>query len=530
LVANNPDLPVDPPLLQRAVIDAELLDRERRLANGLPEREDEPGPVIVELNIRHARGLPGAQARFVELYGRLIVANVTVGPSPIEITSGFWRCDLSVDHARVLVALDHSVDPGERSIHRIWMDHLVRRLIDRSSRTVKAEAARRLFNADGRDIVWAVVDSGIDATHPHFGTYSTLGAEVDGLHRDFTVAPGAAEKGDPLADAFGHGTHVAGIIAGGLPPGGPVELRVAEHLSLSASLGTAAEAFDLARLRDRDPELVRTRELEPLERREVRDPGRLDGIARRSRLVSLKVLNDQGTGRSSDVIRALRFVRENLNDDGRRLVVHGVNLSLGYDFNAKAFASGQTPLCVEVDRLVRSGVVAVAAAGNTGFGTITGLFGQREGTLLSSINDPGNAALAITVGSTHRDMPHVYGVSWFSSKGPTGDGRLKPDLLAPGERITSCAAGKRRRQMEQVFGGDQTPSSPVAFYIDDSGTSMAAPHVSGVAAGLLSIRREFIGQPEEVKRILLESATPLGRDRYFEGHGLVNLMRAIQLI
>jgi hypothetical protein len=47
---------------------------------------------------------------------------------------------------------------------------------------------------------------------------------------------------------------------------------------------------------------------------------------------------------------------------------------------------------------------------------------------------PGNAELAITVGSTHRDMPHVYGVSYFSSKGPTGDGRMKPDLVAPGYR------------------------------------------------------------------------------------------------
>ena len=56
-----------------------------------------------------------------------------------------------------------------------------------------------------------------------------------------------------------------------------------------------------------------------------------------------------------------------------------------------------------------------------------------------TINDPGNADLAITVGSTHRDMPHVYGVSYFSSKGPTGDGRLKPDLVAPGEKIISCA-------------------------------------------------------------------------------------------
>ena len=63
-----------------------------------------------------------------------------------------------------------------------------------------------------------------------------------------------------------------------------------------------------------------------------------------------------------------------------------------------------------------------------------------------TINDPGNADLAITVGSTHRDMPHVYGVSYFSSKGPTGDGRLKPDLVAPGEKIISCAAGTLKQE------------------------------------------------------------------------------------
>ena len=56
--------------------------------------------------------------------------------------------------------------------------------------------------------------------------------------------------------------------------------------------------------------------------------------------------------------------------------------------------------------------------------------------------DPGNADSVITVGATHRYMPHTYGVSYFSSKGPTGDGRIKPDLVAPGERITSCAAGE----------------------------------------------------------------------------------------
>lgn len=142
-----------------------------------------------------------------------------------------------------------------------------------------------------------------------------------------------------------------------------------------------------------------------------------------------------------------------------------------------------------------------------------------------TINDPGNAELAITVGSTHRDSPYTYGVSYFSSKGPTGDGRLKPDLVAPGERITSCAAGKA---LEKMHGPNPPPGLP--YYIDDSGTSMAAPHVSGAIAAFLSIRREFIGRPEQVKRIFLQSATSLGRERYFQGHGLVDLMRAIQSI
>jgi serine protease AprX len=74
------------------------------------------------------------------------------------------------------------------------------------------------------------------------------------------------------------------------------------------------------------------------------------------------------------------------------------------------------------------------------------------------------------------------------------------------------------------------PPRPVAAYIDESGTSMAAPHVSGAIAAFLSIRREFIGKPLEVKRIFLDSATGLGRERYFEGNGLLDLMRAIQSV
>jgi subtilisin family serine protease len=160
--------------------------------------------------------------------------------------------------------------------------------------------------------------------------------------------------------------------------------------------------------------------------------------------------------------------------------------------------------------------------------------------LSNTINDPGNAELAITVGATHRESPHTYGVSYFSSKGPTGDGRLKPDIVAPGERILSCAAGKKLQsavaELHKPDGPAATPaadgSTPPAkaYYVEDTGTSMAAPHVSGAIAAFLSVRREFIGRPLEVKRIFLESAIPLGRERYFEGHGLLDLMKAIQSV
>jgi subtilisin family serine protease len=235
-------------------------------------------------------------------------------------------------------------------------------------------------------------------------------------------------------------------------------------------------------------------------------------------------MDGQGNCRVSDVMRALVYVREQLNSAPKMLRVHGVNISIGYDFDAQMFACGQSPLCVEVDRLVRSGVVVVVAAGNTGYGELAARPRVTQVGLSNTINDPGNAALAITVGATHRDSPHTYGVSFFSSKGPTGDGRLKPDVVAPGERITSCASDGKCRQL-----GIDAPRGAAA-YVDDSGTSLAAPHVSGAIAAFLSIRNEFIQRPEDVKRIFLSSATSLGRERYFEGNGLVDLMRAIQSV
>jgi serine protease AprX len=198
--------------------------------------------------------------------------------------------------------------------------------------------------------------------------------------------------------------------------------------------------------------------------------------------------------------------------------IHGVNISLGCNFEPEWFASGQSPLCVEVDRLVKSGVVVVVAAGNTGYGTLKSSIGATSAGMALTINDPGNAELAITVGSTHRDMPHVYGVSYFSSKGPTGDGRNKPDLVAPGEKIISCATGNLK---------DEGAKNMQCDYVETSGTSFAAAHVSGAIAAFLSVKTEYIGRPEDVKKVFAESAESLNRLREFQGNGLVDLYAAL---
>ena len=385
---------------------------------------------------------------------------------------------------------------AERAIYHIWPDFPLKPLIDKSISTVKADAAHNAFAALGAGVVWAIVDSGIDGAHPHFRRHGNLRLAAPLAHRDFTAA-----RGDALIDRFGHGTHVAGIVAGQM---------------------TRAEGEIVAVRRHRD-ENGRATEVETT-------LATISGMAPRCQLLSLKVLDDDGrgngTGRSSSIIAALQYVHE-LNGHGRRILVHGVNLSVGYDFEPEWFACGQSPLCVEVDRLVKTGVVVVVAAGNSGYGYAQS---EHQGVVSAgmdlTINDPGNAELAITVGSTHRDSPHIYGVSYFSSKGPTGDGRMKPDLLAPGEKIVSCeAAGRRGGRPRAARRG-----RAVGRYREDSGTSMAAPHVSGVIAGFLSIRREFVGQPEVVKRIFLTTATDLQRAPYFQGRGLVDLMRAIQSI
>lgn len=387
-------------------------------------------------------------------------------------------------------------------IYKVWKDQEIRACLTKSIATIKADAGQRAFNCFGDDIVWAVLDSGIDASHVHF----SAGTLDQTLSTDFS-----GEGTDGLKDELGHGTHVAGIIAGAWPPADPASAKPTDKQAFIAT-ETLKEGTELGG----EPETEVHLALVP----------KISGIAPRAKLASIKVLDKFGVGKTSAVLRAIEMV-QTVNQFGRRLRIHGVNMSLGYDFDPRWFGCGQSPLCVEVDRLVRSGVVVVVAAGNSGFSSLnvtsqgTNELGYRD----LSINDPGNAELAITVGATHRDMPHTYGVSYFSSRGPTGDGRLKPDLVAPGERIVSCAAGTFRDALT-----GKLPSGSDVQYLEQSGTSMAAPHVSGAIAAFLSVRREFIGQPEKVKQLFLDNAVDLRRAASFQGRGLVDLMKVLQAV
>lgn len=486
-----------PEVLDRTVIAIPLLrDLKKKENKGKVFR------IVIDLNIEFRGGREGARRRVYQLLGwddkKQQTQKVT--------TEQYVFASLDRDGIRDLVRRDSHegqdpLDKSRRAIFHIWPDFDLKPLANLSIRTVKADAGHAAFSAFGEDIVWAVVDSGIDGTHAHFERHRNLELPEPLKHRDFV-----ALHESPLDDVYGHGTHVAGIIAGAMPK------REGDVI--------------LATHRHRDENGKPTSVTRPI--------SRISGMAPRCKILSLKVLDDEGRGQASSVMAALQYIRE-LNSDPRRMLVHGVNLSVGYPFQPEWFACGQSPLCVEVDRLVKSGVVVVVAAGNSGYGFLEKVEGDEvervAAGLALTINDPGNADLAITVGSTHRDKPHLYGVSYFSSKGPTGDGRMKPDLLAPGEKIISCDSSQRRAADEDA------PPSPrrkrgqvVAFYREASGTSMAAPHVAGVIAAFLSVRREYIGRPEQVKRIFLSTATSLDRVPFFQGHGLVDMMRAIQSV
>ena len=353
--------PFTPEVLDRSAIAKPLqnkLEAEDEKLKNDPDARREIYPVIIDLHLEYPGGRKGARKRVGQLLEAIFKehpdwprpANGNLGLSGEDRSEQYLFGKFEGRVIRELVRRDRG-DPGVKTgakaraakvaVYRIWPDFEVSALVYKSVSTIKADAALNSFSTTGDKIVWAVMDSGIDALHPHFAKYDNLNLTGVSLrHRDLTVE-GLPEDENELAaltDRFGHGTHVAGIIAGSM---------------------TAEQGDIVAKTRFRD------------EKGDVQNatdsPPRVAGIAPRCKLLSLKVLDDAGDGRASSLIAAIAEIQR-INGYGRFIRVHGVNMSVGYDFEPEWFACGQSPLCVEVNRLVQSGVVVVVAAGNTGYG------------------------------------------------------------------------------------------------------------------------------------------------------------------
>ncbi len=417
---------------------------------------------------------------------------------------------------RVLGKLDHPRDDKLGRVRPLWsvsLNRPVRATLWRSRQTVKADAAIHVFAPDVEGLAWAVVDSGIDATHPAFLRRGKDGKVPELADGDFDAQTTVRSTYDftglrdqiaaALAGQAGAGA-TAKAIKDALEDGLAVDWGLYEPL-IRVKHGTGykvpvdAHGTHVAGTIAGD--------WRPEDRGEPTHP--LTGVCPALTLYDLRVLDDEGVGDEFGVLAALSFVRwRNAQSGGT--VIHGVNLSFSLYHDVRNSACGRSPVCLEAERVHNAGVVVVSAAGNEGRAEFTYQAETTEGYRTVSISDPGNTEVAITVGSTHRIEPHTYGVSYFSSRGPTGDGRAKPDLVAPGEKITAPVPGEKSARMD--------------------GTSMAAPHVSGAAALLMARHRELVGQPTEVKRVLCQSATDLGRERHYQGSGMLDILRAIQTV
>src|SRR5258708_10823235 len=180
------------------------------------------------------------------------------------------------------------------------------------------------------------MDSGLDAKDPHVVLHRTFDPTC-ALHGDCTDTPNIPKGGNAaLIDRFGHGTHVAGIVAGEQVADGP-KAQPQKMRAVTRSVRGYEEGNSPA---------VETSEVML---------SSIRGMAPRCRLVSLKVLDDEGNGEVSNLIAAIAHVQEK-NGHGRLNLIHGVNISLGYHFDPEWFACGQSPMCVTIIRLVQRGL------------------------------------------------------------------------------------------------------------------------------------------------------------------------------
>ncbi|MGE5246283.1 MAG: S8 family peptidase [Betaproteobacteria bacterium] len=335
----------------------------------------------------------------------------------------------------------------------------------RTSLTTGARAVQRLLGLTGAGIGVAVIDSGITSWHDDLTNRSTT-LYPYGNQRVSAFVDFVNGRTMPYDDN-GHGTHVAGTIAG--------------------------NGYDSG--------------------------GQKAGMAPDASLVSLKVLDANGGGTISNIIAALDWVAANHAQYNIRVV----NMSVGAPITESYWTD---PLTLAAKRVVDAGITVVAAAGNFG----KNADGQPQ---YGGITAPGNAPWVLTVGASSTNGTPVRGddtMASYSSRGPTYlDWAAKPDLVAPGTGTVSLADPTSTfyttKAQYLVAGTVSTATMP---YLVLSGTSMAAPVVSGTIALMLQADPNLT--PNAIKAILEYTAQQYGGyDALTEGAGFLNSLGAVRL-
>ena len=214
--------------------------------------------------------------------------------------------------------------------------------------------------------------------------------------------------------------------------------------------------------------------------------GRFKGVAPECTFYAAKVLGGDGSGSTSGVMAGIEWAVQQ--------GVHVINMSLGSD----EACDGTDALSVTCDAAVARGIVLCVAAGNAGPGP-------------STVGSPGCAKTVISIGATDKEDQ----VASFSSRGPTLDGRVKPDVCFPGVNIMACRAS-----------GTSMGTPVNALYTSASGTSMATPHAAGACALLLQAQPGL--SPQQVKDLFMNTARNLELDPNTQGKGRADLFAAYQ--
>ena len=416
----------------------------------------EPTKMGALLSARAARGAGWSK---IIVQGTDAAAMQELAPV-IQRLGGMPGRALSIINGTVVTLPDQAIAAlaSHPRVKHLSPDRAVLGVMERTGATVGATAARQEFAYDGAGIGVAVIDSGA-AWHDDLSANG--GPQRVVYFADYINAHKNSY------DDHGHGTHVAGIIAG--------------------------NGFDSS--------------------------GARTGIAPAANLVVFKVLDKTGRGRVSNVIAAL----DHLLTIKTRYNVRVVNLSVAA---AIVEAYDLDPLTVAARRAVDAGLVVVAAAGNRGEGAT----GRAQ---YGGITAPANAPWVVTVGATSHagtiDRADDS-IARFSSRGPTAvDYLAKPDIVAPGVGIESLSApgSSLYKNLPSFLLAGTIPTSHLP-YLSLSGTSMAAPVVTGTVALMLQANPALT--PNAVKAILqYTSQNSLVYNALTEGAGLLNARGAVQL-